>query len=961
MPSRATRTVSFSSSTSTSDPSLPGHDRARRSAHVPDGHPGADSADSARRTSTQHTGIANGMPKSALASCIQRTNMPSGKTAGVEITRNGATTAEEEKHEEEHPPSDAHSHVSPEDTEALLWDAQMALIGHQYRTAVSCMTRAALAGSSSACLSLANIYLNGLPCANHAHKRHVISPSKLIEGSISVDQTKTAAYTLKALELEAAKPSFTDMDLEVVADASLLLCNIFRYGKIRPRDAARITGSLKELAVSPTMHKLTSFLQPLLEDDSAVSPETAWTRGENVGLVLVGRLEMALRDKGINWIDTVADEADAQETSAALDDATIEKLRCSLVCLYYTTAVIKGVQEGPGAVDESIQVWKRLLSCNATLEELHFRNRKSKGIRTGRPPTRQSSGTMSTILEGLVNKAEKRLQLLITAVDEQSRQTANPRHPSPRDILLRRDASENSGSSSLLTPTSEASINFGSADANSPKHESPASLPQSLDKSIDSICNCVLPVPVSTKSLKPPPAQHQTPERKRPAKFAIHDSPGSLKSTLASHGEAYTHSPKHTLNTKMSVPPSLFRGFQTSSRSNLRQSLAGQSMSSSHLSMADMASSASSIAPSTRRRIGDLRRPLLDRRPSQLSLASTSTLGRRAWTSSSNNPISRISNLSSASLHTLAPTTDQQLGKADVSSLPHVQALPTAGAAHYLSSVKSSTSRQGSASSYTGQFRNALSSLTSFFGPSNPSTQSEESSKAQAELARVADQHNAELDNFICWEDGRASSEEESLHSGSPSDRVGDDDAVDESAYNPSRPPADKVAVHVVESPRLPRFARHLDSIPQRPIYPLSTSISSSYLHSSSPTSSPHRARTSSFQPALSAATPTNSAFKQSTMPAASVQPAKNSNEPAVSQRPPASKSNKIDPLLAALEAASRVNVKSKCAICGIQGVNFPKCHRCQMTFCSRDCRMASGGETGKHICQMGTEGDQAV
>ena len=63
----------------------------------------------------------------------------------------------------------------------------------------------------------------------------------------------------------------------------------------------------------------------------------------------------------------------------------------------------------------------------------------------------------------------------------------------------------------------------------------------------------------------------------------------------------------------------------------------------------------------------------------------------------------------------------------------------------------------------------------------------------------------------------------------------------------------------------------------------------------------------------------------------------------------------KIDPLLAALEAASRVNVKSRCAVCGKSGVNFPKCNKCSMTFCSRDCRIASGGEEGlklgKHVC----------
>jgi len=61
----------------------------------------------------------------------------------------------------------------------------------------------------------------------------------------------------------------------------------------------------------------------------------------------------------------------------------------------------------------------------------------------------------------------------------------------------------------------------------------------------------------------------------------------------------------------------------------------------------------------------------------------------------------------------------------------------------------------------------------------------------------------------------------------------------------------------------------------------------------------------------------------------------------------------KIDPLLAALEAASRVNVKSRCAVCGKQGVNFPKCQKCGMTFCSRECRTSTveGAAGGKHAC----------
>lgn len=830
---------------------------------------------------------------------------------------------------------------------------------------------------------------------------------------------------------------------------------MFRYGKIRPRDAARINGSLKELAtVSPTrttsttsFHKSISFLHPLLEDPSATQSQSAWTRGGNVASILVERLEQALRDKGVTWTtsETEVTTSDIQANQSTLDDATIEKLECSLVCLYYISALVKGVQEGPEAVQDSIQAWKKLLACHATLQDLHWRNHKPKLNKNGagghKQPSRQSSnGTVSTIIESLVTKAEKRLQLLTTAVEEQpvnkhglTTNATSPRTTSPRDILLRQDTSDYSASSSsLLSPTSESSMNFGSTKTNSisKNSNSPTSMAEPpSDKSVDdSLCSCVLPAPISSKSLRPPPAPssssipiHQTPQKKRAPKFAIHDSPSSVRSGITQmHQEAQMNSPKrYTLNNKKSVPPSLFRGFQNSSRSNLRQSLAGQSMlSSSQLSLADMESSISysSMAPSTTttrmmRHGSDFRRPLLDRKPSQLSLAaSTSTFGRRAWNTTKSSvstaaPISRISNLSSASLYTLAPTTDKQLAKTDVSSLPHAQAQTKAqsgggSAAYYLSSLRSSTSSSSShhhyhpqkhptATSYTGGFKNALSSLSSFFTPSTLHSQVEEkeernNSKAQEQLSKIVEQHNAEVENFVCWEDDRTSSEEESLHSGSPSDKAyhdEDDEDHEVGTSNDSNPNAEEHSesstvpsiinephTHMEESSRLSRLAKHLESkSPQRPVYPLSTSISSSYLHSSSPTSSPHRARTPSFQQqqqqsnqpqqATSVGTPAKSALKpSSTKPTSFIaQDAGECNQatPPRSSTPSQNKTTKIDPLLAALEAASRVNVKSKCAVCGIQGINFPKCHRCDMTFCSRDCRMASGGEAGKHICQQ--------
>lgn len=782
----------------------------------------------------------------------------------------------------------------------------------------------------------------------HSHRKHVISPSKLVEGSISVDQTKTAAYTLNALELEAGKPSFSDFDLDVLADASLLLCNMFRYGKIRPRDAARVTGPLKELAISSQSNKSTSFLHPLLEDPDAVQPVSAWTRGGRVALELIDPIEAALQEKGVTWTTSNLGESTSQVAPSTLDDAAIERIDCICTCLYYIIALVKGVQEGPEAVEESIQLWRRLLACHSTLKNLHIDNHKLKNGRSGGSPTQQLSGSTSAILEGLVSKAEKRLQLLTSAVQEQATHE-NPRHPSPRDILSRRDTSEYSGSS-LLSPTSEMSINFGSTNTESPKQDSPTSYTKhASDKSIDSLCSCILPAPLTAKPVRTTQCPDKTPQRKRGAKFALHDSPASIKSMVPLHRDVL---PDSSFRNRTTVPASLFKGFQSSSRSNLRQSLAGQSMSSSHLSIADMASSASSMAPSTRMRLGNLRRPLLDRRASQLSLASDSTFGRRAWTNASASPISRVSNLSSASLHTLAPTTDRQMARTDVSSLPHATAskAQSNGAAHYLSSLKSSTSSQTSASTYTGQFRNALSSLSTFFTPSTLHTQVEEQSKAQAELAKVASQHNAEIENFYTWEDDRVSSEEESLHSGSPSDKAFEEGVLSEVQDLVIEEPASQAEEsHQALSSSLSKSGRKMEST-TRPIYPLSTSISSSYLHASTPTSSPHRGRKSPL-PQTFVDTPSNGASKTVQLPTENPILTPKRGDKSLSRANSPYKPTKIDPLLAALEAASRVNVKSKCAVCGIQGVNFPKCHRCEMTFCSRDCRMASGGEAGKHVC----------
>ncbi|PLW34386.1 hypothetical protein PCANC_21703 [Puccinia coronata f. sp. avenae] len=58
----------------------------------------------------------------------------------------------------------------------------------------------------------------------------------------------------------------------------------------------------------------------------------------------------------------------------------------------------------------------------------------------------------------------------------------------------------------------------------------------------------------------------------------------------------------------------------------------------------------------------------------------------------------------------------------------------------------------------------------------------------------------------------------------------------------------------------------------------------------------------------------------------------------------------KLDPVLADLEAKSRLNVQTECAICQKKGINYPKCPKCQLEFCSRACRV-SMGDGERHQC----------
>jgi hypothetical protein len=63
------------------------------------------------------------------------------------------------------------------------------------------------------------------------------------------------------------------------------------------------------------------------------------------------------------------------------------------------------------------------------------------------------------------------------------------------------------------------------------------------------------------------------------------------------------------------------------------------------------------------------------------------------------------------------------------------------------------------------------------------------------------------------------------------------------------------------------------------------------------------------------------------------------------------SKPVEMDPLLVALENASRLHVGGQCAVCSKTGANFPRCGRCGEAWCSRDCRLL-GSRGKKHACK---------
>ncbi|KAI6039321.1 hypothetical protein EDC04DRAFT_1755008 [Pisolithus marmoratus] len=63
---------------------------------------------------------------------------------------------------------------------------------------------------------------------------------------------------------------------------------------------------------------------------------------------------------------------------------------------------------------------------------------------------------------------------------------------------------------------------------------------------------------------------------------------------------------------------------------------------------------------------------------------------------------------------------------------------------------------------------------------------------------------------------------------------------------------------------------------------------------------------------------------------------------------PPLAETQKLHPVLEALEKKSRVSCRSQCSTCLKPGRDFPRCGRCGQMWCSRECRLQGGK---RHIC----------
>lgn len=58
-----------------------------------------------------------------------------------------------------------------------------------------------------------------------------------------------------------------------------------------------------------------------------------------------------------------------------------------------------------------------------------------------------------------------------------------------------------------------------------------------------------------------------------------------------------------------------------------------------------------------------------------------------------------------------------------------------------------------------------------------------------------------------------------------------------------------------------------------------------------------------------------------------------------------------LNSTLAAVEHASRLRTRCVCVVCGKVGADFPRCPRCGVSWCTRECRMSEKEKCRKHVC----------
>lgn len=128
-----------------------------------------------------------------------------------------------------------------------------------------------------------------------------------------------------------------------------------------------------------------------------------------------------------------------------------------------------------------------------------------------------------------------------------------------------------------------------------------------------------------------------------------------------------------------------------------------------------------------------------------------------------------------------------------------------------------------------------------------------------------------------------------------------------------------------------------------------SRSNSRSQIRSTASSSSITETQTTILSPTLKQALPSGHLSPQ---PQPQLQPPRRRSPLEPSETDSNSINTQIDPELAAAELRSALTKKVVCGVCGIQGVNFPNCRKCEMTFCSRACRVdeKKGGDGKRSV-----------